>query len=381
MILDGFRLQNEGSRHFMATKLFNKKIDLTNTLFLTLTPIAALFFISLHLMRDGLMLSQWILAVVFYFATGLAITAGYHRMFSHRAYKAHPIVEMIFLFFGAGAFQNSLLKWGTDHRRHHTKCDTDDDPYSIKKGFFYAHMGWICEADERNEIERWGKDLMKNPRVMFQHKHYLLMAITSGIILPTLLGGLFGSFLGGFALATWGRIVFVHHATFFINSLAHTWGKQTYGDDNTARDSQLVAFFSYGEGHHNYHHHFQADYRNGVRWFDFDPTKWLINALAFFGLAYDLIQTSEQDILAARLKMEQRVHPAFNESAQEILQRIKVQLKALKSLQEQYTEEKRRGARETVDEIKRRMKAEKRLLKENLELWRASFQGANFLTN
>lgn len=358
----------------MATRLFNKKIDLVNTLFLFLTPLAAIFFISLHLMRDGMMLSQWLLALFFYFLTGLSITAGYHRLFSHRAYKAHPVIEMIFLFFGAGAFQNSLLKWGTDHRRHHTKCDTEDDPYSIKKGFFYAHMGWICEADERNEIERWGKDLMKNPRVMFQHKYYLPLAIFSGIVLPTLMGGLFGSFLGGFALATWGRIVFVHHMTFFINSLAHTWGNQTYGDDNTARDSQLVAFFSYGEGHHNYHHHFQADYRNGVRWYDYDPTKWLINVLAFFGLATDLKSTDEQDIIAARLKMEQKIHPAFNDSTQELLQKIKAQLKELKELRQQYTLQKQNGAKELVREYKQKIREHQRHLNEQLELWRASMQ-------
>lgn len=358
----------------MSIRLFQKKLDLTNTLFLFLSPLVALFFISMHLMRDGFVSSQWLLAIFFYFLTGLSITAGYHRLFSHRSYKAHPIIEMFFLFFGAGAFQNSLLKWGTDHRRHHTKCDTEDDPYSIKKGFFYAHMGWICEDDQRNEIERWGKDLMKNPRVMFQHKYYLPLAILSGIVLPTAIGGMLGSYLGGFALATWGRIVFVHHVTFFINSLAHTWGKQTYGDDNTAKDSQLVAFFSYGEGHHNYHHHFQADYRNGVRWYDYDPTKWLINFFSYLGLAWDLRSTDEQDILAARLKMEQKNHPAFNEHAQELLQNIRAHLRELKALRQAYTQEKQKGAQKALDELKKSIQEQQRQLNEYLEMWKESMR-------
>jgi len=358
---------------------FNKpKIDWVNTLFLTLTPVAAIAFVALHLKVDGFIWQQWLLALGFYFATGLSITAGYHRLFSHRAYKAHPVIESLFLFFGAASFQNSLLKWGADHRRHHTKCDQDEDPYSIQKGFFYAHMGWICEDDGRDqddEIQRWGKDLLKNPRVVFQDKHYLAIAIISGIILPTVLGGLLGSFLGGFALATWGRIVFVHHATFFINSLAHTWGKQTYGEDNSAKDSLLLAFLSYGEGHHNYHHHFQTDYRNGVRWFDFDPTKWLINTIHFMGLAHELKSVCEEDIIAARLKMEHKrqldaqFDPTWVETSQELFDQLKDQLKNLKKLRQDYIREKQNAKREFLIELKQNIQEEKRLLKKALRQW------------
>lgn len=371
-------------------KLNKTKIDWINTLFLTLTPVAAIAFVALHLKVDGFMWQQWLLAFVFYLATGLSITAGYHRLFSHRAYKAHPVVESLLLFFGAGAFQNSLLKWGSDHRRHHTKCDQDEDPYSIHKGFFYAHMGWICEDDGRDqnaEMQRWSKDLLKNPRVVFQDRHYLAIAITSGILLPTLLGGLLGSFLGGFALATWARIVFVHHATFFINSLAHTWGKQTYGEDNSAKDSQLLAFLSYGEGHHNYHHHFQTDYRNGVRWFDFDPTKWLINTFHSLGLAYDLKSVCEEDIIAARLKMEHKkqlekeLDPTWMEASQELFEQLKDQLKSLKKLRQDYMREKQNAQREFLVELKQNIQHEKRELKKALRLWREHLsQGPALLT-
>lgn len=360
------------------TKLSKTKIDWINTLFLTLTPVAAIGFAALHLKTDGFMWPQWLLAFFFYLATGLSITAGYHRLFSHRSYKAHPVIESLFLFFGAGAFQNSLIKWAADHRRHHNKCDQDEDPYSIQKGFFYAHMGWVCEddgRDEQKEIHRWGKDLLKNPRVLFQDRHYLVLAVTSGIILPTLLGGLLGSFLGGFALATWGRIVFVHHTTFFINSLAHTWGKQTYGDDNSAKDSLLLAFLSYGEGHHNYHHHFQTDYRNGVRWYDFDPTKWLINSIHSVGLASGLKSICEEDIIAARLKMEHKkqlekqLDPTWTQASHELLEQLKQRLKKLKKMRQDYVRQKQNAQRDFLVELKKNIRHEKKELKKALQVW------------
>lgn len=357
----------------------NTKTDWINTAFLGLTPIVATALIAVHLWYEGFMLGQWVLAAVFYIITGLSITAGYHRLFSHRSYKAHPVLESFFLFFGAATFQNSLLKWGTDHRRHHTKCDGEEDPYNIQKGFFYAHMGWICEDDGRNqeaEFQRWGKDLLKNPRVVFQHKHYLAIAVVAGIILPTVLGGLLGSFLGGFALATWGRIVFVHHTTFFINSLAHTWGKQTYGEDNSAKDSLLLAVLTYGEGHHNYHHHFQTDYRNGVRWFDYDPTKWVINMAHATGLAKDLKTVCAEDILAARLQMEhkkqleQNLDPSFIQTSEELFTQLKDKLKNLKKLQLNYRQQKQQAGRDFLKELKQSIAHEKRELKLVLRQWR-----------
>jgi stearoyl-CoA desaturase (delta-9 desaturase) len=123
---------------------------------------------------------------------------------------------------------------------------------------------------------------------MFQHKYYLPIAIFSGIIIPTIIGSLIGSTLGGFAFIGLLRIVFVHHCTFFINSLCHIIGTRPYTTKNSARDSFIMAFFSYGEGYHNYHHYFPVDYRNGIKWYHFDPTKWLIKSLSYINLTYDL---------------------------------------------------------------------------------------------
>lgn len=279
-----------------------KKIDWVNTLFLTLSPITAFSLSWIFFKNNGFVVSQIVLAVLFYFATGLSITGGYHRLLSHRAYHANGFVKALFLIFGAAAFQNSALKWSADHRIHHRHVDHDKDPYNIKKGFFHAHIGWIFFKEE-NKDPQFPKDLMNDKLVMWQHRNYLTIAILVGVVLPTVIGYFLGSALGGFALAGIGRIVLVHHCTFFINSLAHMVGSRPYTDTNTARDSAIIALFSYGEGYHNYHHIFPTDYRNGIRWYHFDPTKWLIKTLSLIGFTYDLKKVPEKLIIQAKLEM------------------------------------------------------------------------------
>ncbi|TDJ06685.1 MAG: acyl-CoA desaturase, partial [Deltaproteobacteria bacterium] len=123
-------------------------------------------------------------------------------------------------------------------------------------------------------------------------------------ILPAMIGYFMGSILGGIAFIGLLRMLFVHHMTFFINSLCHMVGFKTYTDTNTAKDSPIMALFTYGEGYHNFHHFFQTDYRNGIKWYQYDPTKWLIKSLEFFGMAWDLKLTPQEDILKAKLLME-----------------------------------------------------------------------------
>ena len=281
----------------------NLKIDWVNTLFLILSPIFAFIFTWKYFSENGFHWNQIILAVIFYFATGMSITAGYHRLISHRAYKASALVKFLYLCFGAATFENSALKWCSDHRVHHRHVDESEDPYNINKGFFWAHIGWIFFKEKDAQIE-YPKDLINDKLVMWQHKYYLLIAILFGFGLPTLIGYFLGSALGGFAIAGLLRIVFVHHCTFFINSLCHLVGTRPYTDTNTARDSYIMAFFSYGEGYHNYHHYFPSDYRNGIRWYHFDPTKWLIKTLSIVGLTKDLKKVPEKIILQAQENMK-----------------------------------------------------------------------------
>ncbi len=281
------------------------KLDWVNTIFLTTTPIVAIALSWLYFSRNGLQWGQIALAVFFYFLTGMSITGGYHRLFSHRTYKANNLVKFIYLIFGAATFQNSALKWCSDHRIHHNHVDGDKDPYNINKGFWYAHIGWIF-YQEKVVDPKYPKDLLNDKLVMWQHRNYLWLCVAMGFILPTVIGHFMGSALGGFALAGVGRVVFVHHCTFFINSLCHIVGTRPYTDSNTARDSAVMAVLSYGEGYHNYHHYFPTDYRNGIRWFHFDPTKWMIRSLAFIGMTNELKRVPEKMINQAKAEMRSK---------------------------------------------------------------------------
>ena len=209
---------------------------------------------------------------------------------------------MLTLVFGAGAFENSALMWVSEHRRHHKHVDHDDDPYSISKGFFYAHIGWLLfKLDPVPPYDNVA-DLQKDRLVLWQDKYVHWIAVTVAFVLPAIVGYLWDGWsgaLGAFLIAGVARVVVLQHCTFLINSACHTLGRQPYSTRCSARDSFLLAVFTFGEGYHNYHHEFQHDYRNGVKTWQIDPTKWLIWGLSKVGLARGLRRASEEKILAA----------------------------------------------------------------------------------
>jgi stearoyl-CoA desaturase (Delta-9 desaturase) len=232
---------------------------------------------------------SWAAVAVFlvtYTIGGLSITAGYHRLFAHRSYVAHPVFEWGVLLGSLMAFQWTALSWAHDHRLHHKHVDTDKDPYSIKKGFWYAHVLWMLDYKQDFQ-ERRVADLMKNPRVMFQHRYYLPLAIAANVAVF----GIACLFMHPIAALFAGvvvRIFALHHTTWFINSLAHTFGSKTYAKELSAVDNAVLALLTFGEGYHNYHHAFEADYRNGIRWYHFDPTKWLVWTASKVGFTKNL---------------------------------------------------------------------------------------------
>lgn len=247
------------------------------------------------------------MAVLCFCYCGMSITAGYHRLWSHRTYKAHAILRAVYAIGGAFALQNSILHWSSDHRVHHKHVDNNDvDPYSAKRGFWFSHIGWMLRDYHRDTYNNYDnvRDLQKEKIVMFQHKHYLLLAIITNFGIPIGLGLLNGDLWSSILLIGVLRLVLSHHTTFFINSLAHIWGNQTYTEKNTARDNGFLAFFTFGEGYHNFHHIFENDYRNGIRWFHFDPTKWLIKICSYVKLSHSLRKTPEDKIAKAKAKMQ-----------------------------------------------------------------------------
>lgn len=282
-----------------------KRINWVNTIFLIVTPILVLTLLPIHISLEGVPTSLLILFVISCLATSVSITGGYHRLFAHKSYEANRFVKLLYLICGAAALQGSALKWCSDHRRHHRHVDTEEDPYNVKKGFWFAHIGWVFMKDNPKYEKQRAPDLKADPLVLWQHKHYILLAVLVGFLLPTLIGSLYGYPWGGLLYGGFARVVITHHCTFFINSLCHLWGKQPYGDKVSAKDNFLLAFFTYGEGFHNFHHKFANDYRNGIRWYHWDPTKWTIRSLSFLGFTWNLQKTGETDILKARLSADE----------------------------------------------------------------------------
>ena len=367
-----------------------KKIDWVPTLFLGITPVAAIVTSILYLWFYDLNFSLIALFVAFYSVTVLSITAGYHRLWSHRTYEGTALVKVFYALFGAATFQNSILKWSEDHRVHHRYVDKNEDPYPITKGFWYAHILWMLYKEE-DIVDRapYGRDLRKDPIVMWQDKHYLTIAILMGFALPTLLGGFFaGSYIGGFIFGGLVRIVAVHHGTFFINSLCHYWGRQGYTDKNTARDNIILAFLTFGEGYHNYHHMFAEDYRNGIRWYHWDPTKWAIQIKAKLGMVSHLRKAPESLILQKKLAMDEKKVPlqfkinikGATENLEQLKKNVeqaharvlefKNELIALKS-------EKSEAARQQIAQIQAELKSRKEELSIAIRQWKA-YTGAAY---
>jgi stearoyl-CoA desaturase (Delta-9 desaturase) len=265
-------------------------INWAAALMFVLTSVVAVTVVPWYGITHGYHASAWILFTLFLGANGMAITCGYHRLFAHCTYEAHPILKVAYLFFGAMALQNSALNWAAGHRVHHRFIDDPErDPYCARRGFWFSHIGWMLRSYPSGEPDFSAvRDLQRDPLVMWQHNHYLLVALSTNFGLPLLVGYLIGDVWGVFLLAGVLRLVVSHHFTFFINSLAHMWGSQPYTDENTARDNPVVALLTYGEGYHNFHHMFAHDYRNGLRWWQWDPSKWFISSMRVLGLTRNL---------------------------------------------------------------------------------------------
>ncbi|HEU5259404.1 MAG TPA: fatty acid desaturase [Vicinamibacterales bacterium] len=237
-----------------------------------------------------------------YWLSGLSITGGYHRLFAHRSYRCSRLVTAFYLLFGGAAAQNSALNWTSDHRRHHAHSDAEGDPYDARRGLWWSHMGWVLQEDLPRDFSN-ARDLVADPLVRWQHRHYWAIAIVVGGGIPALIAISWGDPVGGLLWAGCVRLVAQYHSTFAINSIAHRFGDRPYCTSTSARDNVLVALLTMGEGYHNFHHRFPSDYRNGVRWRDYDPTKWLVSLLAAVGLASHLKRTSPESIAHARAQL------------------------------------------------------------------------------
>lgn len=253
-------------------------------------------------------LKTLIASLVLYVCCGLSITAGYHRCFAHKAYEAATPVKLFFAFFGAGSIQGSIKWWAHGHRVHHRYTDTKKDPYDARQGLWYSHMGWmLLKPNPRYRARADISDLTSDWVVKFQHKHYLAMMLLLSLVVPTLLCGLgWGDYWGGFIYAGVIRAFFIQQVTFCVNSLAHWIGSQPFDDRRTPRDHVLTALVTFGEGYHNFHHEFPSDYRNALRWYQYDPTKISIWLLSKLGLTWNLKTFSQNAIDQGIFQQQQK---------------------------------------------------------------------------
>ena len=262
------------------------KINKTNIAFFSFVHFIGLIGIIMICLNKG-NTNTLIFAFFLLNAGGLSITIGYHRLFTHKSFECHSIVKLFLLIFASTTFQDSAMVWCRDHRLHHRYNDTKKDPYGINRGFWGAHFKWILVTEKKPPFISILADLTEDKLILFQHRYYLPLAVFFTFITPILACALWNDLVGGFFIACGLRLVILYHCTWLINSACHTYGKRKY-QATSARDNWLLALLTWGEGYHNYHHAHPIDYRNGWRWYHYDPSKWLIKGMSFLKLTQNL---------------------------------------------------------------------------------------------
>jgi len=278
-------------KSYLSKTFHNKQIDWARAIpyFLIHISIISVFYVGF---------SNFALLVCFLMFTirMFAITGFYHRYFSHKTFKTTRVAQFIFAIIGASAVQRGPIWWAAHHRGHHMHSDTEKDQHSPKAhSFLWSHTGWFLTKANFITHTKLVKELSRFPELRLVDRFDILVPIFSCI-------GLFyfGEFINnkypelntnGLQLLSWGFIVstiFLYHATFLVNSVAHLWGKKRYATKDSSRNNFFVALITFGEGWHNNHHHFPGSARQGFYWWEIDLTYYLLKLLSFFGIIWDI---------------------------------------------------------------------------------------------
>ena len=268
-------------------------------------PFLALGFAAWQAWGGVLRWPDLVVLVVAYALSGVGITVGFHRLYTHRSFKTRPALRLLFGALGSAAVEGPLIEWVSNHRQHHQFSDEHGDPHSphghgaglrgALRGLAHAHVGWILGGDATSAPERYAKDLLADPVASFVDRTFALWAL-AGLALPFAFGLLVtGTLGGGLAGLLWGgavRLFLLHHATFSINSLCHFFGTQPYRTGDESRNLAWLAVPTLGEAWHNNHHAFPAAARHGQRGSQIDPSWWVIGGLERAGLAWDVVAVS-----------------------------------------------------------------------------------------
>ena len=252
---------------------------------------------------------SWIFFTILFIGSALGVTAGVHRYWTHKSYKAALPLQILLMCLFSLSNQNDILDWCRDHRVHHKYSETSADPHNAKRGFFFSHIGWLM-MKKHPDIFIKGQnidlsDLKHDPVVMFEHRHTYLLSLLFSVLLPVLVPwyfwneSLWVAFVVLFAL----RYVVTLHSTWSVNSVAHLWGSKVYDKHINPSDNRLVSFFAIGEGWHNYHHTFPYDYGTSEWGPYINLTTIIIDFFAALGWVYDRKQVSQQAIERARKRV------------------------------------------------------------------------------
>lgn len=261
---------------------------------------AAIPFVLFHLsalaaLWTGVTIATVVLCVSLYFARMIAVTAGYHRYFSHRSFKTSRVGQFVLAFLAQTSAQRGVIWWAAKHRAHHKYSDTELDPHSPShRGFWFSHVGWIF-APKAADVDRgMVSDLTRYPELVWLDRHQYLAPAVLGVAVWAV-GG-WTAFVVGFVWST----VLLWHGSFSINSLAHVSGRQRYVTGDDSRNSFVLALITCGEGWHNNHHHFQSATRQGFRWWEVDLTYYVLRLLAVFRIVWDLRQPPAEVVRGER---------------------------------------------------------------------------------
>jgi stearoyl-CoA desaturase (delta-9 desaturase) len=275
---------------------------------LTIIPFLMLGFVAWQLWGDWLHWSDFVVFALVYIPTGLGITVGFHRLFTHRSFKTGPAMRGLIAALGSAAIEGPIISWVADHRKHHAFSDKEGDPHSPHvghgegvvaqfKGFFHAHIGWLFIHTQRGNKQRFAPDLLKDPVVRFIDKTFVLWAVV-GLAIPFGLGvAIGGTVLAGLSGLLWGgamRILVLHHVTYSINSLCHMFGKRDFDTTDESRNLAWLALPTLGEAWHNSHHAFPTSAVHGMKRTQLDPSAAVIWTLEKVGLAWDVVRIAPE---------------------------------------------------------------------------------------
>ncbi|XP_075974336.1 acyl-CoA Delta-9 desaturase-like [Anticarsia gemmatalis] len=304
-------------------RVTQSKIVWRNVIMFVILHIGALYGVYLFMTR-----AKWqtcVFAYILYVVTAISIAAGAHRLWSHRTYKAKLPLRVILLWFFTMAFQNSVVEWVRDHRVHHKFCDTDADPHNSHRGFFFSHMGWLMVKKHPDVLSKGRtidmSDLLEDPLLHFQNKHYLKLVTLVCFVLPTIIPTLWGETAWvAFYVAVLLRYTFTLHVTWLINSAAHMWGNKPYDKNIRPVEIMSVSLLAVGEGFHNYHHTFPWDYRSGeLGGYSLNWAKLFIDIMTKIGWAYDLKSVPLELVKRRAMRTGDGTHPVWGWNDSDIM--------------------------------------------------------------